>query len=229
MKFPRIGSMKPTKKCLINQPAGIGDILFIQKIVSRLSEEYQVYLPVKESISWLADYVSTTCLEEDCKSLQFDKVLRLDGASIPGYKIMESKYRLAGILFDDYVSYIDIKRNKQKEEDLFNLISPKKSYRLVCPWFGTPQQGSLSMLKMDIPISDELENVVMNIEEGYTLFDWLKIIQEADEIYTTDSAIMFLIEKFDCKAKTLVAYSRRKDASEVDYLFTKDWRYANGN
>ena len=82
---------------------------------------------------------------------------------------------------------------------------------------------------MDIPISDELENVVMNIEEGYTLFDWLKIIQEADEIYTTDSAIMFLIEKFDCKAKTLVAYSRRKDASEVDYLFTKDWRYANGN
>ena len=225
MKSQKIGSMKHTKKLLINQPAGIGDILFIQKIVSKLSEEYEVYLPVKESISWMTEYLSTTCKREDCKDVHFDEVIRLDGCILPGHKIMESKYKLTGFDYVDYVDYISIKRDFKKEDALFSKVASTSPYRLVCPWYGTPEEKGTGMLKMDIPFSNDLENVVMNIEEGYTLFDWIKVIQNATEIHTTDGAIMFLVEMYKCESNKLVAYSRRFHTSEVDYLFNKKWEY----
>lgn len=210
---------------LINQPAGIGDILFIQKIVRELEKDNSVFLPVKESISWLVDYLPTVCLRGDLKDVAFDEIKELDGSLLPNCKIMESKYKLVGIDFKDYIDYIHIERNRGKENSLYNTVYTGKPYRLVCPWYGTPQRGISGMLKKDIPTSDVLSNIVMNIMEGYTLFDWLKVIENAEEIYTTDSAIMFLIEKYDCKAQSLVAYSRRRDSSEIDYLFKKPWVY----
>jgi len=219
-------------KLLIDQPAGIGDILFIQKIVKEFSSEgHEVYLPVEESLAWMCDYLSTITVWDECKDVNFDVRLMLRSASwsFLGEKIMKSKYLLAQKSFTNYIDYVDITRNFEREESLYEKMIVSKPYRLVCPWFGTPDKNGKSMLHMDIPRSEEINNVVMDIQEGYTLFDWLKIIQNAEEIYTTDSSIMFLIEKYECEAKKLVAYPRRSTPSEVDYLFKKDWEYVCKN
>jgi hypothetical protein len=218
--------MKPTKKLLIDQPAGIGDILFIQKIVKTYSEEYQIDHPVKDSISWITKYVPGTMTKDECSG-PYDKVLYLETAdrNYSKSKIMEAKYKLAQVDMTDFMDYIEIHRDEEMEGRLYEAIAPIKPYRLVCPWYGTPEKGSSGMFKIDIPHSNTIHNVVMNLRDGYTLFDWLRVIEEAEEIYTTDSAIMFLIEKYACKAKKLVAYSRRSSASEVDYLFRKPWEH----
>lgn len=218
--------MKLIKKCLINQEAGIGDILFIQKIVKTYSKDYLVDHPVKESISWIKKYVPSAMTRDECSG-PYDMILHLDTADriYNNNKIMESKYKLAQVDMIDFMDYIEIHRDGKMECRLYEEVAPNKPYRLVCPWYGTPEKGSSGMLKMGIPHSDTLQNVVMNVREGYTLFDWLRVIEDAEEIYTTDSAIMFLIEKYACKAKKLVAYSRRSSASEVDYLFKKPWEY----
>jgi hypothetical protein len=219
-------------KILIDQPAGIGDILFIQKIVKELSSEgHEVFLPVKDSLSWMCDYLPTVTVASKCEGLRFDSTLKLDGCErlFPGEKIMKSKYILAGKSPTNYIDYLDITRNFDREEDLFKKIIVNKPYRLICPWFATPDKNGNGMLHMDIPMSKQINNVVMDIQKGYTLFDWLKVIQNAEEIYTTDSAIMFLIEKYECEAKKLVAYSRRSTACEVDYLFKKSWEYVCKN
>lgn len=218
--------MKPMKKLLIDQPAGIGDILFIQKIVKTYSKEYQVDHPVKDSISWIKKYIPGTMARDECVG-PYDAILSLRTADrvYRNSKIMESKYELARVDMKDFMDYIEIYRDEKTERRLYEEVAPNEPYRLVCPWYGTPENGASGMLKMDIPHSTTLQNVVMNIREGYTLFDWLRVIEEAEEIYTTDSAIMFLIEKYACKAKRLVAYSRRSSASEVEYLFTKPWEY----
>jgi len=221
--------MKPTKKLLINQPAGIGDILFIQKIVKKLSEDYEVYHPVKDSISWMTDYVDTTCKQSDCQAETFDVVVNLDGLELPNMSHMKAKYVALEINHEDFIDYIDIIRDKDKEDELFSKMIDQTPYRLVCPWYGTPETKNGGMLKMNIPHSEEYANVIMDIREGYTLFDWLKIIENAEEIHTTDSAIMFLIEKYKCKAKELVAYSRREDHSKVSFMFQKDWSYVVGD
>ena len=47
------------KKCLIKQPAGIGDILFCQKIVYKLlNDGYEVWWPVDDCAEWIGDYIS---------------------------------------------------------------------------------------------------------------------------------------------------------------------------
>lgn len=212
---------------LIDQPAGIGDILWIQKITKVLSEKYEVFHPVKDSISWMVDYMPNLCT---IKEVPFpcDKVLKLDGidALYPGKRIMETKYLCVNIDWKDYLEYINIKRNKEKEEELFSLVSSGKPYRLVCPYYGTPEtKTSSGALKMDIPLSTSLDNIEMRNIEGYTLFDWLKVIQKAEEIYTTDSAIMFLIELYSCKATELVCYTRRHSSKEIEYMFNKKWSY----
>ena len=301
---------------LIDQPAGIGDILWIQKIIKVLSQKYEVFHPVKDSISWMVDCVPTLCKAQDVP-ITCDKVLNLDGlVNIPehlggivppgakisednkswtgtyylsytkeeireerflhpylrhksrgtdlfrgglmsadgkawwtnkdsyledsmpvgdivvssagfiGKRIMESKYLFTDIDWKDYLDYINIKRNKEKEEELFSLVSSGKPYRLVCPYYGTPEtKTSSGALKMDIPLSTSLDNIELRNIEGYTLFDWLKVIQEAEEIYTTDTCILFLIELYPCKATELVCYTRRNSTTEIEYLFNKKWSY----
>jgi hypothetical protein len=65
----------------------------------------------------------------------------------------------------------------------------------------------------------------MCLESGYTLFDWIKLIENAEEIYCTDSSIVLLVEKYYKKEGDLVAYSRRNYSGEVDYLLKKKWRH----
>lgn len=218
--------MKPTKKLLIDQDAGIGDILFVQKIAKVYADHYEVEFPIKDSISWIKDYVPGTMTKGQCSG-SYDAVLELCKADriYRDHRIMESKYMLANVDMQDYMDYITINRNTKKERELFEAVSPQEPYRLVCPNYGTPDDRSRGMYVKKIPHSDTLSNVVLDIKEGYTLFDWLLVIENAEEIYTTDSAIMFLIEKYDCKAKKLVAYCRRSNSAEVDYLFKKPWEY----
>lgn len=212
---------------LIDQPAGIGDIIFCQKIYHCLkNDSNKIYWPVKNSISWLTEYMDTVCTFEDVKNTNIDMIIPLDGSHymIPNSKTMKSKYDILGLPFDDYLEYFKPKRNVEKEEALFNLKCPKKEYRLICDMYGTPNDTGVTD-KKDIPDSEQFSNVRMCMEPGYTLFDWIKLIENAKEIYCTDSAIMFLIEKYYTKNEKLVAYSRRPHASEIDYMFSKNWEY----
>ena len=212
---------------LIDQPAGIGDILWIQKIIKVLSEKYEVFHPVQDSISWMVDYMPNLCTIKEVP-FPYDKVLNLDGidALYPGKRSMETKYLYVNIDWKDYLDYINIKRNKEKEEELFSLVSSGKPYRLVCPYYGTPKtKTSSGALKMNVPLSTSLDNIELKNIEGYTLFDWIKVIQEAEEIYTTDTCILFLIELYPCKATELVCYTRRNSPTEIEYMFNKKWSY----
>lgn len=216
------------KTLLIDQPAGIGDILFVQKISKHYSENgFKVWHPVNDSIDWLPQYLDTVCKKEDCKNINFDNYLKLDGCSNgTNYKIMEAKYKTANLDYSNYIDYIDIKRNREKEDKLFDLlVGSNIPYRLVNSMYATPTTKTGGTLYMNVEKSTSIRNIEVSIISGYTLFDWIKIIENASEIYTTDTAIMYLIEKYPCVAKTLVCYSRRSSANEIDYLFKKPWKY----
>jgi hypothetical protein len=212
---------------LINQPAGIGDIIFCQKIYHCLkNDNNKIYWPVKNSISWLTEYLDTVCKLDDIKNVKIDAAVNLDGCHymIPNGKIMRSKYDILGLSFDDYLDYFKPKRNLEKEENLFNLKYPKEKYRLICNMYGTPSDTGYVDRK-EIPESTTFKNVIMCLESGYTLFDWIKLIENAEEIYCTDSSIVLLVEKYYKKEGDLVAYSRRNYSGEVDYLLKKKWRH----
>jgi hypothetical protein len=217
-------------KILIDQYLGIGDILYIQKIVKMFQAQgHEVFLPVVDQLQWLHDYLDTTCSHSDIKGIEFDKVY-ITGRATDYHKdkmVMEAKYAMVDMDGSDYINYIDIKRNLIKELELKEKLNITGPYRLVCPYFGTPPHvNSSGHWKMEIPLSDELQNVIVERIEGYNIFDWITVITEADEIYTTDTCILFLIEKYKCRAKKLVSFSRWISPPEqIKYMFSKDWEY----
>lgn len=212
---------------IINQPAGIGDILAIQKIAYVNAVTHEVKIPVINSLRWLVDYLPFVTSNANVGNQPF-KLLDLDGAHLqyPGSTIMEGKYQKAGVSMIDYLSYIKIKRNRHKEQCLYGKLVSNERYRFVCNYFGTPVNDSkLGTVYKDIKVPDDMPNVRLEFIEGYTLFDWISIIENASEIYSTDTSVQFLIELFNIRADKRVIFSRRPNIFEFRGLFSKEYIY----
>ena len=230
------------KKCLIRQPAGIGDILFCQKIVSKLlSKGYEVWWPVSNHTKSIGDYISgpNFCsLDDDFPLKQFyssseyqkiddDIFLPLQSADqyYPGLCMMDSKYKFIGLDFNDWSKFLKLNRNTEKENQLFELINPPPDYTLVNKFFGSiPDQQVCKHIDID-----KLDNVIeLRPITGYTIFDWCKIFEEANEIHTVDTSILFILETLDI-TNNLHCYSRFDPPNfvNVSHLFSKDWVYVS--
>jgi hypothetical protein len=78
-----------------------------------------------------------------------------------------------------------------------------------------------------------LKKVEINIKDNFTVFDWLKVIENASEIHIVDSSLTYLIENLTLKAKDdkLHLYSRYTEEVgnpkwfHAADLFKKQWFY----
>jgi hypothetical protein len=213
------------KKIILNQPAGLGDILFCLKIGKKFYDMgNEVLWPVVKSYLFLNDYLETPIKfisTEIELNYQNYNVIPLETADrvFPNKKIMESKYHMTNIDYNDWSSYFKIKRNKEKEDLLYyNILGLKdnEEYILVSKNYGTHPNYS----KYPIVVNTEKKIVELDFYENFNLFDWCKVIENANEIHMIDSSINYLIEILTLKSKSLYLYSRRKNNfSEIDYLF----------
>ena len=70
-------------------------------------------------------------------------------------------------------------------------------------------------------------NIEMRLVEGYTIFDWLKVIEKATNFYSVDTAILFLIEnqKLVCENNDIELWTRHTHYGDLDGLFKKNYKY----
>lgn len=230
------------KMCLVNQPVGLGDILFCLKIGYHYHDlGYKVVWPVKDV------YFDQVKKYVDCpfEFIAFDKVgyhmsntpifteefvyLPLDGSErIVGGRIMEAKYKLARVPdYKDWKDYFHIKRDTAKEEELFNRFDLKEEdYVLVNYWYGSPP-GSLKMYA-DLH-NTNLKQVEVDYLEGFSIFDWCKIVEYATEICITDSVLTLIVEKLQPKsAQHYTCILRQSDKNIVGCLYELNWNYKLG-
>ena len=227
------------KICLIKQPAGIGDIFFCQKIARYMMHHgYQVVWPLMPSISWVKDYIHdiyfpTTEEEFPGKDIYANGsgfVIEDEGAFISTAtadlthndgKIMSSKYSMLGMDHDDWAKFFYFERNVDKENDLYyNVLGLKDDSRYVFinNLYNTDIRDSnlISKDQFELPV------VELKILDGFTLFDWCKVISRAEKIFTINTAINYLIEVIDTQCNEYVIYAHdENNKSEIDYLFKK--------
>jgi hypothetical protein len=228
------------KKCLIRQPAGIGDILFCQKIASKLRKKgYEIWWPVSDQIRWVENYISgiNFCSIDDNFPLKenyynSNSIIDDNGVFLPlqdadqhyaGMCMMDAKYEFTGLKYNDWQNYLKYSRNYDKESELFDLLSPPASFSLVNKKFGTPP-GEQTCKHID---TVGMDNVIeLRIIEGYNIFDWCRVFEKASEIHTVDTSILFLIETLNV-TNDLHCYSRFDPPSfvNVKHLFNKPWTY----
>ena len=227
------------KICLIKQPAGIGDIFFCQKIARYMMHHgYQVVWPLMPSISWVKDYIHdiyfpTTEEEFPGKDIYANGsgfVIEDEGAFISTAtadlthndgKIMSSKYSMLGMDHEGWQDCFIFDRNLDKENDLYyNILGLKddSEYVFVSNLYNTEVRDSkfISHEQFDIPV------VELRVVDGFTIFDWSKVLEKAKKIYTVNTAINYLIDVLDTSCDEYVIYAHsEQNKTEIDYLFRK--------
>jgi hypothetical protein len=122
---------------------------------------------------------------------------------------------------------ISIVRDTEAENRLFSEVlglAEGEQYNLINSNFRTDTSG--------IAIIPEVKNGLRTIKlrtlEGYSLIDWMKVIENAEYIHTVSTSINYLIELYPIKAKEVHLYVRKpeeKDFTFIDYILTKEYIY----
>ena len=147
------------------------------------------------------------------------------------HPVMECKYRMCSL---DYRGWqdLDFVRDLEKENALMDHleISPGEEYILVNRFFST---GGAH--KIDLGVPTDVRVVDMGIIDGYCLFDWYQVIQNATSFHTPHSSHCYMVEMMDWSTLgDLYVYPRlpyqdKKDLDMVMSIFDAPWRVWNGN
>jgi hypothetical protein len=230
------------KYCLINQPAGIGDIFFVQKIVDfYINNGYTVIFPLLPQLMFISDYIKKEKLifysinENFPFKEHFNKTEIINNENfiyLPlcyadrYYKgsCMEAKYKMVNMDYHGWQNNFTYKRNIEKENELYyNVLNLKddSEYCLISNTWGTQP----NFAKKEIYYESEPLLIEVKFIDGFTLFDWSKVIENSNQISIVDTSLNYLIDVLNIKAKKLFLNSRftPSDFSHIINLFNTKW------
>jgi hypothetical protein len=198
----------------IVQPGRIGDIIIVLPIAKYYFDKgYEVFWPVVNQYLDLFEYVdyvhpvpvgnfqnnalrgSYQISLRKLKKLGINEIIDLgigfgrdrEEWESSGLSFDEWKYREANVPFD--LKYkLEIKRNKAKEEELRVRVASTHLNRKLS------HSNGFSAGSYIFPVDDLVEIISI---EGFTLFDWIPIIEQAKELYCIDSAVANLANALD--------------------------------
>jgi hypothetical protein len=152
--------------CLINQPAGIGDILYTLQIGHIYSDMgYRVVWPIIRQYAWLPRYLVSSCIEfpvlDDVRDHRFCKLLQSPAAEIVyddnllyiplrrstlnsvgrKYQLMYSKYTMVGLgsACRSWYKYVSVRRNYPQEHKVISYYSIREGEDFI---FANSKIGS---------------------------------------------------------------------------------------
>lgn len=239
------------KNCLIHQPAGIGDILWVQPIVNKLiSLNFIVYHPVidlyydmvkntikKDNLVWVSENDDFP-LKQHYKS---DKAFSEDGnLYIPlsnswmymqGCSVMISKYFYTKTPISNWHKASTIERNRDRENRVFEIygIDKDKPFSLINMSYGTPPNSIKRSIPLNIQTDQRIEmSFDLDQKNNINLFDWIGVIESAFEIFTVETSTCFLADKYS-KSERLYMYERKPDNSNPIFYGLTNKLYRNPN
>ena len=233
------------KFVLFWQPAGMGDILYLQKAAHYfLNLGYRVVWPVIPEFLYVKDYIS---------DIEFCDVNRhFDGFEYYGrseviktedmiyfplhhahifldnnYRssAMKSKYPLfqkLGYDIDgsDWVKYLDFTRNKQREDQCKKIlgIEDGEEFIFINDMFASPP----NIFRREMHIETPIKKIYHKLEHvnQFNLFDLCGVLEDAKEIHTVETSMCYLVERIN-KSSKLFMYSRKLhgDDMHVDFSY----------
>ena len=218
-------------KVLVNQPFGIGDILFLSPLVEYIEAE-EIIWPVVDHYYWIKDYI-------EINNLTFIKSSEFNPTNYEGYTeipfqhahsyfpqandCMEAKYLLLEA-DPELWKELTFNRNIEKEIQLKQLlnINPNDKFVFINNNFAGPEYD----YKVDIQPKTDLKIIHQEYISGFTLLDWCGVLEQAEEIHTVSTALFFVIEALNLENTQLHLYPRKpldKDLSPIKTLINPKW------
>ena len=227
------------KLCLIKQPAGIGDVFFCQKIARVMIERgYDIVWPLKPEIHWIQKYIKDIWFPMITDNFPMNEIYSNGvGFSIENNlafistatadmthndgKIMSSKYSMLDMDYSNWQYYFHFERNIDKENDLYyNILglTDDSEFVFISNLYNTEIRDSkfISPKQFDLPV------VELQILDGFTLFDWCKVLEKAKKIHTVNTSINYIIDVLNTSYDEYIIYAHdEKNKTEINYLFQK--------
>jgi len=225
------------KTALIRQPAGLGDIFYLQKAAKVLvKNNYKVIWPLAKGYVYIKDYIASENIEYWDETEDFpykemyghNNILKLhpknqeetifipfqDADRIMGNVPMKSKYPLVGVSDNDWQQHFVFTRNVDREARLKEYYGLKDGdeFIFINNSFGSPPD----IFTREVNITDsttkqiKIDPTKLNYDNGdpIHLFDYCWILEHAKEIHTVETSFCYLIEKLNTTDK-LYMYSRK--------------------
>jgi len=198
--------MKP--EIFINQPAGIGDIMFLEPILRMLSHRHSVTMPVVDSFAWIEKHIPyVNFIPYRC---QFDNhVQKFTDTYCPfrfaspihrGYDLndysdyencMLDKYRVMNLPQQMWLD-MQLLRDYSNENKLFELLGSPVDFILVNENSRAGEQK--------IKIDTDLEIIHMRPIHGFSVVDWCLMMERAKENHHVSTSTFYLLNMLDIDA-----------------------------
>jgi len=245
------------KNALIFLPGGLGDILFMQKMAHLFIEDgYNVIWPVFHEFRWLKEYIpeidwvvlknwdigkplpdvefpGKEYYSNKTPIFQTEEFLYYNGHGNDEYgPEMQRKYNVVDAEWRDWRDYIKFERNTKKEDELFyDVLGLKDGEEYVYVnrnWQTRPTKEIYSGISAD-PETYGCKVIEHGIIDGFSIFDWCKVLENAKGFYMIETSLNYLLEVPDLfdrvKDKPLHLWHRTGDWRIVKPLHNLPWTY----
>lgn len=229
------------KLLLVEQPAGCGDIIYTQSLIHEfINEGYEVIWPVSDhTVPWMMEaypaikFIPESLVRPEMLQVKKDVVIN-DMRILPirfaealmgrPYKFhMISKYELYEKDWRIWKQYAMPVRNAKREKELRESLGIKNGMKYN---FIQTRFGNVGQYHLPITENNGYPNIEMRINDGFTMFDYIGVIEHAETIHAVSSGTLYLFEILDLKAQSVHIYNRTPIEKNLDYvrfLFTKDY------
>lgn len=215
----------------IDEPGCLGDILFTLKIGEELSKKGKVYWQIAPTFwdSGISRVKTSAMIHPSSpKNISGGEVIKLcDLTHRSDPELMRIKYTSVGMDWSDWADYVKYDRNYDLESALknhFNLVDGEP-FIFYNDTYG-PGQKHNGVID-SIPKDYDGKVIKLEIFEGVTVFDWSWIFENAEEIHTVDTSILYVIETLNLKSKKMTCHPRhyKFSNSQINNLFKKPWEF----
>lgn len=218
---------------VVNQYFGVGDCIFSMTLVKRIANGNKIIWPVLPhfvdglqraypSITWIdvngcgfdlnrmEQYEVVHPVYGECVVLP----IRFAGdiLKLPYREVMAARYKLYGIDWQEWRMKAMWQRDSKKEKALRKIVG--KGDIVVNRFFRSDSSGCAQI---------DAKGIEMSSIYGFSIFDWCGIWEEAKEIHTVSTSIIYLLELLPITAE-IHLYLRRPDEADfknIDYILQR--------
>jgi len=214
------------KNILIIQPGRFGDIVICLPIA-------KYYFDAGYEVDWLVppEYVSmfrniNYCTPIDKINQHYYDVIDLsfgfNGPPEAWWQVtkprwssfVEAKYFLAHTPLEEKWS-LSWERDTDREDELFDKLDLPSRYLVY------HDDGSQSSFNLELPA--ELDKIKFSKVEDYTVFDWYKVLEKAEEIHCIDSLLCNFVDAAFPDKEKRIFHDIRQTSSSVDRTIIRGW------
>ena len=226
------------KTCLIHQQTGIGDIIFIQKIIkSYCARDFNVICPIRFEHRAATDYLAAEHTHYPLLSADLQQVENFDFAHEHAYLVGQCETHIGDTLFTTPIATGDFvflplavnwklmaNGNMWSKyemagidwsdwQDFVTINRNREAENSLLRLLGIDKGKPYTLINEyssngRIPIKDPGDAIYMRQIHRYTLFDWIAVLEGCSRLITVDTSVVFLAEAF--LKKSVPAYLTSK-------------------